>query len=764
MRIAAIFSALVSLSAFAFEPLTIAERGCEPSCRIVARGNAPSLTYAAEEFRDWVEKLTDVRLQIDGGETTGEAKTVTLAIDTADDDAFRISRRSDGIDIVGGKRGVIYGVYELLESIGGVKWLSSSTTVIPRLERFVVPGDYARDETPAFALREGYCFDLNEHPEFALRLRYNGRPARPVEKHGGAYFLYSPVFRRGHTFFKLISPEEFFDSHPEYFSEVNGVRLKERTQLCLSNPDVRRIATERLLAYMRENPQYSYYGVSQMDWDNYCTCAACRAIDKEEGSHAGSVIRFVNSLADAVAPEFPDKFVETAAYTYSRKPPKTAPRKNVLVCLCSDDINHGEDIEHGRHAANVAFRKTMEKWGRLTDGNIYYHDYITSFAAFLTAMPHVKHIASNMKFCKKCGVKYMFVQGCPDSHSDFAELKNWLFGKLMWNPDLPFEPLLDEFFAGYYGAAAPFVRRYFDELHALPKPSQFIGMYAFPTERWRSNDFLKHADEILKVAVEAVKDDPVRLANVRLERAGIVHDILWRNARDFIGVWCTRDPERFRERAERYRDYLDFFALCEEDSMRRDGVMLRFAEKPDQNRRIEMRFKQMDELAKVPAQPSDRTWFKYDVMELGRENRDPARSDVERVSDGRAIWGTAVRINTGKRIAPNDRRCALQLRESEMALDDDATYQFRVRMRIEPDAAAPDGEVVQIGMYNDISKTCRVETFAPKRSEAGAGWTWYDAFSFSPQKGDRIFVNPGKYETAPAASNAFIDAFEVIRR
>ena len=135
MRIAAIFSALVSLSAFAFEPLTIAERGCEPSCRIVARGNAPSLTYAAEEFRDWVEKLTDVRLQIDGGETTGEAKTVTLAIDTADDDAFRISRRSDGIDIVGGKRGVIYGVYELLESIGGVKWLSSSTTVIPRLER-----------------------------------------------------------------------------------------------------------------------------------------------------------------------------------------------------------------------------------------------------------------------------------------------------------------------------------------------------------------------------------------------------------------------------------------------------------------------------------------------------------------------------------------------------------------------------------------------------------------------------------------------------
>ena len=32
----------------------------------------------------------------------------------------------------------------------------------------------------------------------------------------------------------------------------------------------------------------------------------------------------------------------------------------------------------------------------------------------------------------------------------------------MWNPDLPLEPLLDEFFDGSYGAGAPFVREYFE--------------------------------------------------------------------------------------------------------------------------------------------------------------------------------------------------------------------------------------------------------------------------------------------------------------
>lgn len=41
-----------------------------------------------------------------------------------------------------------------------------------------------------------------------------------------------------HSFHDLISADEYFDSHPEYFSLVNGKRRKEGTQLCLTNPDV----------------------------------------------------------------------------------------------------------------------------------------------------------------------------------------------------------------------------------------------------------------------------------------------------------------------------------------------------------------------------------------------------------------------------------------------------------------------------------------------------------------------------------------------
>ena len=45
-------------------------------------------------------------------------------------------------------------------------------------------------------------------------------------------------------------------------------------------------------------------------------------MDDEEVSQAGTVVRFVNAIADAVAAEFPDKVIEMLAYQYSRKPPK----------------------------------------------------------------------------------------------------------------------------------------------------------------------------------------------------------------------------------------------------------------------------------------------------------------------------------------------------------------------------------------------------------------------------------------------------------
>ena len=40
------------------------------------------------------------------------------------------------------------------------------------------------------------------------------------------------TFSYVHTFNSLVSPDKYFDSHPEYFSMIDGRRVKDHGQLC----------------------------------------------------------------------------------------------------------------------------------------------------------------------------------------------------------------------------------------------------------------------------------------------------------------------------------------------------------------------------------------------------------------------------------------------------------------------------------------------------------------------------------------------------
>ena len=41
-----------------------------------------------------------------------------------------------------------------------------------------------------------------------------------------------------------------------------------------------------------------------------------------------------------------------------------------------------------------------------------------------------------------------------------SEMRTYLVSKLMWNPDLDMDSLQTAFIDGYYGKAAPYIRKY----------------------------------------------------------------------------------------------------------------------------------------------------------------------------------------------------------------------------------------------------------------------------------------------------------------
>ena len=516
-------------AAWSASALDLAVRGRAPEYAIVRAADAsPSVVYAAEELRDFTERMTGVRLPIVTDEGPLPPKAIVLRKNASGDDAFRLVARPPHLYVEGSDvRGVLYGVYELLERYGGCRWYASWHTVVPARDAFSVPDDLDDAQAPAFLCRDVHWWDYFKG-DFAARNRVNGGLNKLKERHGGNTWRFGGGLGNCHTFERLLPPDKYFDEHPEYFSMVNGVRLKERTQLCLTNPDVLRLVTSNVLARIRKDPGAKFYGVSQNDWRNWCECPACKAVDDEEGSHAGTVVRFVNAIAEAVEKEFPDKIIETLAYQYTRHAPKkTKLRHNVIPCLCSIECDFSRPLATSPCPDNVSFLKDIEDWNRQTDC-LYVWDYVTDFRCYPHPFPNVYVMQENVKFFRDHGVKMLFEQGaCQGRHAGFAELKGWLLAKWMWNPDLPAEPLIADFFNGYYGKAAPIVRAVFDEAHRREAayvgtdPSRTLKIYEDVTSakcrEVLDDDFVAWAQEQMKKAEEAVSGEPpVYSYNVRM--------------------------------------------------------------------------------------------------------------------------------------------------------------------------------------------------------------------------------------------------------
>lgn len=536
------FTAFAASAALQLPAAVIAVRGDEPNSCVVLCAQGESASYAASELVDYVEKLTDVRLPIvssDPGNVTGVR--IVLATDVGlGEDAFRLRTESHEIRIEGGKRGILYGVYEVLERFGGCAWFSSWCETVPRLDRLSVPDGLDETHRPAFPVRKSGWRDAFVDMPFATRLRLNNQAYyRDNPKFGDTAFRFEKTMGPSHTFYRLLPPDKYFDKHPEWFSEVNGHRLKENTQLCLTNPEVLAIVTSNVLEAARGMPSAKCFGVSQMDHYNFCTCKSCRALDDAEGSHSATMIAFVNKVAEALEREFPGKSVETLAYQYTRKPPKTIrPRHNVVVCLCPMEVESALPIPLGRTPQTKAFREDMKGWKRL-GARLYIWDYDTNFTHIMLPHPYYSQMRENLRYYRENGTEVMFT--CANYggwHGEFAELKNYLFAKWCWNPELPMEPLLEKFFTGYYGAAAPIARKYFDDLIAyqIKAGNPVFGVYEEASRLGAvyPQDFFRKAAAEWQRAEKLVKDDPVRLYNVQTTSMCTDYAVFMRECRDIF--------------------------------------------------------------------------------------------------------------------------------------------------------------------------------------------------------------------------------------
>ncbi len=480
----------------------------------LANDASESEQWAAKELQHWLKEISTTELPIVAFSSNYKGHQIFIGHPTfpgismvpndnspTSQESFHYYNIGPDIFITGGKqRGTMYGVLTFLERELGCRWYSATVNVIPKRSELTFEYlDHA--ERPGIQVRNDFYFDAFD-PIWATRNKMNG--AMGTRKQPGGSEGYWGV----HTLYPMVPAAEFFGKHPEYYSMLGGKRVGQNAQLCLSNPDVLKIVTERIKETMRKFPDNLIYDVSQNDFDNPCQCDKCQALSREYGGESGVVVWFVNQVAAAVEKEFPDKLIGTLAYRYTTTPPKNIrPMQNVVIRFCSGECCFSHPFRS--FPDNKKFMSDLEGWSGLAP-HLYIWDYVVSFLHYLAPFPNIKILHANIQTLRDNHAIGIMEQAAYQSRGgEFAELRSYLIAKLLWNPDINSEEVINDFIYGYYGHAGRFVRQYFDLLYGLVTPDTHIHPDLTPDNPIFTETFIRESNEIFLSALKLANDDEI---------------------------------------------------------------------------------------------------------------------------------------------------------------------------------------------------------------------------------------------------------------
>jgi hypothetical protein len=503
---------------------------------------------AASELNTYFGKITGTELSV---VTEGEtAVTAGIYIGTTQfaaankvtypeakfNEGWAIKAVNGNLVVIGGReRGVLYGVYHLLEDEFGVRWWTYWEEYVPSTPVLTIAGNFKNSGKPALVWRDmhGGRTSIGETNLFCVRNRLNGDTANAPMTHGGeeAFGLLAHV----HTFNRYFDINDF-RTNPEWFAYVNGGRISTG-QLCLTNEGLIEEMAKRVMVSIERSyaaadaagekrPQL--YDISPNDQEEHCSCENCTKARNEKGP-SGLLIDFINKVAAKVAPVYPDAYIETLAYaTYIDIPlDGTKPADNVVIRLAIS----GRDALHGlNHEYNEKTVQQIKDWVSITkEGQLYLWDY-NVFYNNPGVAPMVMDYAENYQLLNELGIDGYFGEQENPIMADFWDMQFWMNAKLMENPNLDEETLLNDFLNGYYGAAAPYIREYLDMMNKKANATLVRMGFSAGTinAKWLGAEEMVKGQELIEKALKAVGNNPDLQRRVRQVRNALDRMLLER--------------------------------------------------------------------------------------------------------------------------------------------------------------------------------------------------------------------------------------------
>lgn len=455
---------------------------------VIAPSSSIQEQRAASLMQKYVEKMSGCRIPVVSTLPTGNKGIFIKEVEGLKYDGYMINTQQDGsIHISGGKsKGCIYGAIVILDKYLSCHLYSPKFAVIPSTKNLRLP-DIHEGDSSVNSLR--IVFTIGDFSKDEDLLDWN-RTTNRFPPFADNYYC--------HTFtHELVPPAEFYKTHPEYFAEIGGERVPD--QLCMSNPDVVKEVIKQLKKDIPQQPDRMYWSVSQADGPLYCQCNQCKKVIEEEKSIAGPIMRHVNQVAAA----FPDKIISTLAYYYSMVPPAiTKPLDNVQIMYCGGDL---------------------AEWGKIAK-HIYVWDYVVNYFHYQCPYPSLFQVQPQVKDQVSKGANEFFIQGNIEYGMEFAELRLYLLSRIAWNPEVDVSATINDFLKAYYGAAAPYIRKYINRITEEYEKTKGVKKLIINTppsyyqDTYLSPGNLAEYNIIFDQAEQAVKGNDVFAEHVHLAR------------------------------------------------------------------------------------------------------------------------------------------------------------------------------------------------------------------------------------------------------
>ena len=229
-------------------------------------------------------------------------------------------------------------------------------------------------------------------------------------------------------------------------------------------------------------PTTTAISIAQEDVNVWCKCESCSALMAQYGNgqaNCGSVTQnlFVNKVVKEVdawlAEEYPGRSMQymILAYHQSESAPAhkdengkwvaNAPElilpDNVLVQYASIYTDRNVCFKD-----NVTEREKITAWSAVSS-NLQIYEYPANVSQVCIPYDGLHVFADNIRFAHELGFGSYYMQGNFNTQSSgFTPLKIYVCSKLMWDSSLDPVALAYDYIEHCYGAAAPYMREYFD--------------------------------------------------------------------------------------------------------------------------------------------------------------------------------------------------------------------------------------------------------------------------------------------------------------